>query len=166
VPPRRAPFAAAQVFGLARRALAPDDGRQSLSGQGGEGELLAAWLADSVLARRLKWPFALPLLAASLFTGGGRPAARDVAHDAETTIMFAYATAAARAVDLSAELGRRAQKLHDAAPKLRAKGAPAALEALLNDDSSARLPKSAGEYRSAGRDGCSTGWSRSARSAN
>ena len=49
--------------------------------------------------------------------------------------MFAYAKAAARACDLSAELGRRAQKLQAAQPKLRAKGAGAALEALLDDDS-------------------------------
>ena len=48
--------------------------------------------------------------------------------------MFAYAKAAAGAVDLSAELERRAQKLQDAAPKLRAKGAPAAMQALLDDD--------------------------------
>ena len=81
-------------------------------------------------------------------------------------IVFAYAKGAARACDLSAELGRRAQKLLAAQPKLRAKGAPAALQALLDDDSSARPPKSAGKCRSAGRGGCSTGWSRSARSAN
>ena len=47
--------------------------------------------------------------------------------------MFAYAKGAARACDLSAELGRRAQKLLTAQPKLRAKGAPAALAALLDD---------------------------------
>ena len=49
--------------------------------------------------------------------------------------MFAYARAAARACDLSAELERRAQKLLEATPKLRAKGAPAALAALLDEDS-------------------------------
>ena len=132
---RPAPFAAAQVFGLARRALTPNAGRHSLGGRGGEGELIAAWLADAVLAQRLRWPFALPLLAAPLFAGGGRRAGGDVADGAEGTIVFAYAKAAARAVDLSAELGRRAQKLQDVAPKLRAKGAPAALQALLDEDS-------------------------------
>ncbi len=50
---RPAPFAAAQVFGLARRALTRGPRRQSLGGRGGEGELLAAWLADCVLAQRL-----------------------------------------------------------------------------------------------------------------
>ena len=133
---RPAPFAAARVFGVARRALTQSAGCPSLGSRGGEGELLAAWLADAVLAQRLKWTFALPLLAAPLFAGGGRRAGGDVADGADTTrIMLAYAKAAARAVDLSAELGRRAQKLLEAAPKLRAKGAGAALEALLDDDS-------------------------------
>ena len=131
---RPAPFAAAQVFGLARRALTPGARRPSLGGRGGEGEPLAAWLADSVLARRLKWPFALPLLAEALFSGAARRAGGDVADGAEATIVFAYAKGAARACDLSAELGRRAQKLQDVAPKLRAKGAGAALAALLDDD--------------------------------
>jgi len=131
-------FAAAQVFALVGRALTPNAGRRSLGGRGGEGELLAAWLADAVLAQRLKWPFALPLLAAPLFAGGGRrtggdPA--DPADGAETAIVFAYARAAAQTVDLSAELGRRAQRLQEAAPKLRAKGAGAALGALLDEDS-------------------------------
>ncbi len=121
-PPRPAPFAAARVFGLARRALTRSAGRRSPGGRGEEGELLAAWLADSVLAQQLKWPFALPLLAAPLFAGGGRRAGGDAVDGAEGAIVFAYAKGAARAVDLSAELGRRAQKLQDAAPKLRARG--------------------------------------------
>ena len=132
---RPPPFAAAQVFALARRALTQGAGRRSPGGRGGEGELLAAWLADTVLARRLKWPLALPLLGALLFAGGGRRAAGDVGGDAEGTIVFAHANGAARAVDLSAELGRRAQKLQNVAPKLRAKGAGAALQALLDEDS-------------------------------
>src|SRR5208282_4285616 len=71
---RPAPFAAARAFALARRALTSGAGRPSLGGRGGKGELLAAWLADAVLAQRLNWPFALPLLAASLFLGAGRRA--------------------------------------------------------------------------------------------
>ncbi len=89
-----------------------------------------------MLAQRLKWPFALPLLAAPLFASGGRRAGCDVADGAETAwLLFAYAKGAARACDLSAELGRRAQRLLAAQPKLRAKGAGAALQALLDDDS-------------------------------
>ena len=148
---RPAPFAAAQVFAVARRALTPSAGRRSLGGRGGEGELLAAWLADSVLAQRLKWPFALPLLAASLFSPAGRGARGDLADGAETTrVLFAYARAAAQASDLSAELGRRAQRLCEAAPKLRAKGARAALQALLDDDSLSVSAKIGGQISTRG----------------
>ena len=144
---RPAPFAAAQVFALARRALTQGARRQSLGGRGGEGELLAAWLADCVLAQRLKWPFALPLLAAALFAGAGPRAAGD---GAEGAIVFAYAKAAARACDCSAELGRRAQKLLAAQPKLRAKGAPAALAALLDEDSLSASSKTGGRMSERG----------------
>jgi hypothetical protein len=134
---RPAPFAAARVFELARRALASGAGRQSLGGRGGEGELLAGWLADAVLARRMNWPFALPLLAASLFPGAGRRASglENRADRGETTrVLIAFAKAAAGAVDLAGDLARRAGKLEEAAPKLRAKGAGAALRALLDED--------------------------------
>ncbi len=144
---RPAPFAAAQVFALARRALMQGARRQSLGGRGGEGELLAAWLADCVLAQRVKWPFALPLLAAALFIGAGPRAAGDGAAGA---IVFAYAKAAARACDLSAELGRRAQTLLAAQPKLRAKGAPAALAALLDEDSLSASSKIGGRMSERG----------------
>ena len=134
---RPAPFAAARAFALARRALTSGAGRPSPGGRGGEGEVLAAWLADAVLAQRLNWPFALPLLAASLFSGAGRRAGGDEnpADGGETTrVVFAYAKAAAGAVDLAGDLARRAEKLEEAAPKLRAKGAGAALRALLDED--------------------------------
>jgi hypothetical protein len=134
---RPAPFAAARAFAVARRALTSGAGRPSPGGRGGEGELLAAWLADAVLAQRLNWPFAHPLLAASLFSGAGRRAGgvENPADGGETTrIVFAYARAAAGAVDLAGDLARRAEKLEKAAPKLRAKGAGAALRALLDED--------------------------------
>ncbi len=88
-----------------------------------------------MLAQRLKWPFALPLLAPPLFSDGGRRAGGDVTDGVEGAIVFAYAKAAAGACDLSAELARRAQKLLAVQPKLRAKGAGAALQALLDEDS-------------------------------
>ena len=113
---RPAPFAAARAYCLATRALTADSGR------GGAGELLAGWMADAVLAQRLKWPVALPLLAAPLFASAGRRAPTDIGDGAATApILFAYAKVAARACDLSAEFRRRAQKLAEAAPKLRAK---------------------------------------------
>ncbi len=94
-------------------------------------------LADAVLAQRLNWPFALPLLAAALFSGAGRRAGgvENPPEGAETTrVVFAYAKAAAGAVDLAGDLARRAENLEKAAPKLRAKGAGAALRALLDED--------------------------------
>jgi len=136
---RPAPFAAARAYQHATRALTADRGR------GGGGELLAAWLADAVLAQRLKWPFALPLLAAPLFASAGRRAPSDSGDGAETArVLCAYANAAAHACDLAAELGRRASKLAEAAPKLRAKGAKAALQALLDEDSLAAATPIAG----------------------
>src|SRR5271166_3294461 len=134
---RPAPFAAARAFALARRALTSGDGRRSPGGRGGEGEALAAWLADAVLAQRLNWPFALPLLAASLSPGAGRRAG-GVENPADgggtMLVLIAYAKSAAGAVDLAGDLARRAEKLEKAAPKLRAKGAGAALRALLDED--------------------------------
>src|SRR5271170_1129050 len=134
---RPPPFAAARTFELASRALA--------QGDRGAGELLAAWLADSVLAQKLKWPFALPLLAAPLLASAGPRAAENaVDGDATTRVLFGYAKGAAHACDLAAELRRRAQKLAEAAPKLRAKGAKAALQALLDQDSLAAATPIAG----------------------
>ena len=127
-----APFAAARAFGLATQAFGagPKAGRW-----GGAGEPLTNWLADAVLAQKLKWPFAVPLLAGSLVSADRRRADEESAEGAAVPrILAAYAKAAAQACDLSAELGRRAQRLHEAAPKLRAKGAGAALAALLDED--------------------------------
>jgi Protein of unknown function (DUF1403) len=145
---RPAPFAAARVFGLARRALTQGARSPSAGGRGGEGELLAAWLADAVLAQGLNWPFALPLVAAPLFSDAERRKGGDVADGG--TIVLAYAKGAAHACDCSAELGRRAQKLQDAAPKLRAKGAGAALAALLDDDSLSASTKIGGQISERG----------------
>src|SRR5271165_1812644 len=133
---RPAPFAAARAFALARRALTSSAGRPS-AGRGGEGEVLAAWLADAVLAQRLNWPFALPLLAAASFPGAGRRdgGPENPANGGETKrVVFAYVKAAAGAVDLAGDLVRQAEKLEKAGPKLRAKGASAALRALLDED--------------------------------
>ena len=47
---------------------------------------------------------------------------------------LAYARAALSALDLAQDLSRRAARLMDVSPKLRAKGKSGALEALLADD--------------------------------
>ena len=104
-----------------------------------------------MLAQRLKWPFALPLLAAPLFSGGGgaRGATSPTAPRRRASCS-PTPRAAAQACDLSAELGRRAQKLLAAQPKLRAKGAGAALQALLDDDSLSASSKIGGQISERG----------------
>jgi Protein of unknown function (DUF1403) len=134
---RGAPFAAADTAKIVL-AHRPD------------AELLALWLADAVLARRLGWPLPVPLLAAALLhpslrTTGRRP------HPANSgwtqNCCAAYALAAAQACDLHTELGRRAEILLAAVPKLRAKGASGVIAALLDDDA----------VLSSGRDGSMSG---------
>jgi hypothetical protein len=117
-----APFAAAQA---ARAVVA----------QRPDAEILSLWLADAVLAARLKWP--LPLIAGalvhpSLRSGGHRPHPGDATWT--LTCCVAYGRAAAQACDLFAELGRRSQQLLAVAPRLRAKGAGAVIETLLDED--------------------------------
>jgi len=107
-----------------------------------DAELLALWLADAVLAARLRWGStgvpAVPLLAAqilhpSLKTGEGRrPRPGD--SDWPRLCCLAFARAAGAACDLGADLARRADRLNSVAPKLRARGAGAVILALLDDD--------------------------------
>ena len=102
------------------------------------------WLADALLAQRLGWTQAVPLLGAeaALGTSGRsrRSAASSVATGTETDterakdLLAAQARAALRAMDLSAELERRADRLLAVAPKLRAKAADVVVEKLLSDD--------------------------------
>ena len=110
----------------------------------GFGRSLGAWLADALLAQRLGWPYALPLLGAEAVLGTStrsrRSAASSVATGIETdlqrakSLLAAQGRAALRAIDLSADLGRRADRLLAVAPKLRAKGADAIIDRLLNED--------------------------------
>ncbi|WP_158816057.1 DUF1403 family protein [Methylocapsa sp. S129] len=104
-----------------------------------DAELLAFWVADAVLAARLRWTVAIPLLAVQVLhprlkagAAGRRPKAGDA--DWLRACCLAYARAAGAACDLGADLGRRADRLNSVAPKLRAKGADAVIAALLEDD--------------------------------
>ncbi|BCG75966.1 hypothetical protein MesoLj113a_71240 [Mesorhizobium sp. 113-1-2] len=102
------------------------------------------WLADALLAQRLSWAHAVPLLGAEAALGTSarprRSAASSLATGIETdperakTLLAAQARAALRAIDLSAELERRADRLLAVAPKLRAKAADVVVEKLLSDD--------------------------------
>ena len=121
---RPAPIAAAAAA-EAVLALKPD------------AEPLALLCADAALARTLSWPTPLPLIAGELFVRraigeGRRP--RPGEADWMKLAALAYARAALAALDLAHDLSRRAARLADAAPKLRAKGKTGAIEALLVDD--------------------------------
>ncbi|KUM28575.1 hypothetical protein AU467_34505 [Mesorhizobium loti] len=108
------------------------------------GHVLGAWLADALLAQRLGWAHAVPLLGIEAALGIGAGRARRVATvvatmdgsepDRAKGLLAAQARVALRAIDLSAELGRRADRLLAVAPKLRAKGSDVVVEKLLADD--------------------------------
>ncbi len=102
-----------------------------------DAEPLAIWAADAALSRALSWPTPLPLLASELFvrraTGEGRRPRPGEAGWMKL-VALSYARAALAALDLAQDLSRRAARLADAAPKLRAKGKTGAIEALLADD--------------------------------
>jgi hypothetical protein len=102
-----------------------------------DSEILALWLADAVLAARLKWPLPLPLIAdallhRSLRRHGRRPHPGEESWAA--SCCAAYAIAATQACDLFAELERGSQKLLAVERRLRAKGARAVVEKLHDED--------------------------------
>lgn len=105
-----------------------------------DAELLAFWLADALLAQKLRWPVPVPLLmgqgASSVFKAGeNRRHIRPGGEGWGRAVFLAYATAAAAACDLGADvLAPRAATLMNIAPKLRAKGAGDVVKLLLTDD--------------------------------
>ncbi|RWE07731.1 MAG: DUF1403 family protein [Mesorhizobium sp.] len=111
----------------------------------GFGRNFGSWLADAMLTQRLGWRHAVPLLGAQTASGKNRRGVRaktttmterDQAPGRERVqgLLLAQARAALRAIDLSTELGRRAERLIAVTPKLRANGADAVVEQLLSDD--------------------------------
>jgi hypothetical protein len=102
-----------------------------------DAEPLAIWVADAALAKTLNWPIPLPLLAGDLFerrgAGEGRRPRPGEAGWGKLAAL-SYARAALAALDLAQDLTRRADRLTDAGPKLRAKGKGRAVQALLDDD--------------------------------
>ena len=125
--------------GRARPAGPGRRGRGRCSGHCARARRRAArdFCADAALARSLGWPTPLPLLASELFAPprrGRGPAAAPGRGRLEKLAALAYARAALAALDLAHDLSRRAARLADAAPKLRAKGKTGAIEALLADD--------------------------------
>ncbi|MFK4808656.1 DUF1403 family protein [Devosia sp. ZW T5_3] len=124
---RPAPVLAAEIAAAVYRAR-PD------------AELLGFWLADMLLAQKLRWPIPVPLLmgqvSSSIFKSGeNRKRIRPGAEGWGRAVFLAYATAAAEACDLGADvLAPRAAKLTAIAPKLRAKGSGDVIKLLLSDD--------------------------------
>lgn len=123
---RPAPLAAAAIL-RAVDAAAPGAG------------LLGWWLAEQVLALRLRWPLPVPLLMgeaqSSAFRGPGRGGRLRPADDGfDAAVCLAVAQASARVLRCAAEIAPRAGRLQAVAPKLRAKGAGEAIARLLDDD--------------------------------
>lgn len=118
-------------------------GALTIAEEYGFGNAFGSWLADALLAQRLGWSPAVPLLGTeaplalkaargrgtSMATGAAADTAERIRH-----LMVAQARAALHAIDQFAELERRADKLLAVAPKLRAKGADRVVERLLADD--------------------------------
>ena len=109
------------------------------------GRAVGAWLADALLAQRLSWVHAVPLLgievASAMSPGRSRRAATVMAgagieagSERAKSLLASQTRAALRAIDLSAELGRRADRLLAVAPKLRARAADSVVDKLLSDD--------------------------------
>ncbi|MBA1144461.1 DUF1403 family protein [Mesorhizobium neociceri] len=110
----------------------------------GLGRALGTWLADALLAQRLGWAHAVPLLGSKAALGTSARSRRSAAGSLATSIetgperakglLAAQARAALRAIDLSAELERRSERLLAVAPKLRARASDLVVERLLSDD--------------------------------
>lgn len=116
--------------------------------------IVGSWFADALLAQRLGWTHAVPLLGlevnAGLGVNGPRRSGTAIAANFRNqtyhtkSLLAAQACTALRAVDQSAQLGRRADRLLAVAPKLRAKGADAVVERLLSNDAIVPSEKIAG----------------------
>jgi hypothetical protein len=104
-----------------------------------EAEILALWVFDLALAIRLRWARPLPLIATQVLNPalrssgvGRRPRPGEPAWERHAAA--AVALAAASALDLAADLARRAETLLVVAPKLRAKPAAKVVDLLLAED--------------------------------
>ncbi|WP_142846714.1 DUF1403 family protein [Telmatospirillum sp. J64-1] len=94
---------------------------------------LALWLADAVLARRLRWPVAVPLLARPLL--GRRFTAGKIGGMAwRKECALAYAEAAARAYASAEQMAARADMLLMVQHQIRAKETSAMVALLLEND--------------------------------
>lgn len=161
-------------LGLARddetSAELADEFRQLAATEGAVGTLVSAfaaverrglprtvgsWFADALLAQRLGWAHAVPLLGGEAAGANGYsrprraatifpPKGIEAAPERAKTLLAAQARAALRALDQSADIGRRADRLIAVAPGLRARGADVVVDRLLTDDAIVASAKIAG----------------------
>lgn len=102
-------------------------------------ELLAWWAADQMLKEMMGWPVALPLMMAQRQSAYFRTERSRKRLSPETdgftrAVTLALADAAIDAVRFAGDIDRRAQRLLEVVPKLRAKGAGDAVDLLLSED--------------------------------
>ena len=121
-----APVAAAAVAS-AVQAARPDADR------------LGWWVADQVIARRMRWPLPVPLLVAqargvAFGSEYGRGRIRPGGEGFERAICVALVLASVEACRVAGEIAVRAARLAEVAPKLRAKGAGEVVALLLAED--------------------------------
>ena len=95
---------------------------------------LAVWLADAMLATRLGWPAAVPLLPTGLRPGDWRVLREGRAEAWADACHLAYGRGAATALDLYADLARRTLRLLTVAPQLRGKEADTMVAILISED--------------------------------
>ena len=123
---RAAPFAVADLI-TAISAVRPD------------AEVLALGLAEAVLAHKLNWPKAVPLLLPERFgpafrTIGGRGRVRPSEPAYPKAICLALVDGVEAALRSAVEIDRRAARLRTVVPKVRTKGAEPVIRKLLNED--------------------------------
>ncbi len=107
--------------------------------EGPKAEALAWWIADLALAWRMGWSQAVPILTSQIHSpvlriGADRKRARSDKPGYERAIYLAAAAGAAEACRLASGIAQQAERLHEATPKLRSKGAGDIIAMLLSDD--------------------------------